>query len=108
MPTSALRFPVAGSGRGSYSAAVTSGSHTAATSGTSRRAGTEAYVMAIGHMTPASTWASRMKRAARAAWAPGRPSTQGRPISPCQAARSSSECQLGWNSTASTRRPLRS
>jgi hypothetical protein len=64
--------------------------------------------MAIGQVTPASTWASTMNLAARAACAPARLSAHGSPIRPWRAAMSISECQLGWNCAVSTRCPSRS
>ena len=108
MPISAPRFAGPGNGRGSYSGEVTNGSQTAASAGSRRSAGTQEYVMAMGQVTPPSTWASTMNLAARAAWAPARPSAHGRPISPCSAAVAISECQAGWKTASSTRSPLRS
>src|SRR3984885_10087337 len=48
MPAIAEPFPAAGTDRGSYVVAVTSGSHSAASSGWARRAGTTAKVIVIG------------------------------------------------------------
>src|ERR1039458_6509745 len=71
IPAIALGFSPGASRRGSYVLAVTLGSHSAASSGWARSAGTTANVIVIGHAKPASACIAVMYIAARAVWAKG-------------------------------------
>ncbi len=91
------------------SSEVSRGSHAAAISGApSRSAGTAAYVIEIGHITPAFTFPHVMKAAARATCAPGRGSRQGEACRPCSTAVPRSQCHDGSSWTSSMRWPYRS
>ena len=85
--------------------AVTSGSHSAASSGWARRAGTTAKVIVIGHAYPASACIAVMYMAALAVWANGRSVVHGRLCSSCSTPIFIKWCQAGWNSTSSMRCP---
>ena len=85
--------------------AVTSGSHSAASSGWARSAGTTAKVIVIGHAYPASACIPVMYIAVRAACAAGSSLVQGSECSSCSTPIVISLCQAGWNSTSSIRLP---
>ena len=89
----------------SASPPVSRGIHSAARSGCVRSAGTAAKVIESGQPTPASTWPSSMKSAARATCAPGRSSTHGSECTRASSPSRSSESQAGWNSISSIRSP---
>jgi hypothetical protein len=84
---------------------VRRGSHSAASSGAARSAGTPEYVIEIGHRCPPSAWPIVMNAAARATCAPGRDSVQGSEWRPWETEASMSLCHAGWNSTSSMRWP---
>ena len=69
IPHSALALPATSSG--SYVVAVSRGSHSAASSGCARSAGTAANVIVIGQAKPPSGCAAVRYSAVRATWAPG-------------------------------------
>ena len=105
MPAIAEPFSAAGARRGSYVVAVTSGSHSAASSGWARSAGTTAKVIVIGQQKPASACIAVMYSAARAVCADGSSLVHGSECSSCSTPMLISWCQAGWNSTSSMRCP---
>src|SRR3954465_13420004 len=108
MPHSAPAFCSDGIMRLSYSSDVSRGSHSSASSGCLRSAGTQAYVIEIGQPWPDSTAEPLSISAARAACAPRRGSIHGSAWVPCFTDISISQCHAGWNSTSSIRLPKRS
>jgi len=105
MPTSAARLSSSGHMRGSYSVPTRRGSSASASSGSWRRAGTQAKVMVSGQHEPASTWASRKSSAERATWAPGPGRRQGRQCTSWRMASAMISCHAGWKRTSSMRCP---
>ncbi len=105
IPEIAQPFSLAGISRGSYVVAVTSGSHSAASSGCARSAGTTAKVMVMGHAKPASACMAVMYRAARAVCAEGSSLVHGSECSSFSTPIFISWCHAGWNSTSSMRCP---
>ena len=104
IPHSALALPGAVSD-GSYDVAVSRGSHSAASSGCARSAGTAAKVIVIGHAKPPSGCAAVRYIAVRAAWAPFSLEVHGRLCSSWCTARPMRSCHARWNSTSSMRWP---
>ena len=88
---------------------MSSGSHSAASSGCARSAGTAAKVIVIGQPWPASTWPrGQAQRGARDVGARLRLGRPGQRVQPVRDASVMSSCQAGWNSTSSMRLPKRS
>ncbi len=105
IPNSAPALRCAGRRSRSYTSDVSRGSHSAASSGSVRRAGTAACVIDSGQPLPASTCVHTRKAAARRTCPPGRVQAV---VRPADTPFPSSRCQDGWNSTSSTRLPYRS
>jgi len=82
MPAIALAFSPGGNKRGSYVRAIRRGSHSAASSGCARSAGTTAKVIVIGQQNPASACIAVMYSAARAVCAHGSSLVQGSECNP--------------------------
>ncbi len=105
MPNSTPPFCAAGRSPSSYTCEVSRGSHSAASSGSVRSAGTAAWVIETGQPCPASACDHTKNPAARRRCPAGRPHAS---VSPAPTAWPSSRCQAGWNSTSSIRWPYRS
>ena len=105
MPAIALGFSLAGSRRPSYVRAISRGSHSAASSGCARSAGTTAKVIVMGQAKPASACIAVMYRAARAVCASGSSLVQGSECNSFSTPICISLCHAGWNSTSSMRCP---
>jgi hypothetical protein len=80
------------------------GSHAAASSGSTRRAGSTEVVIEIGQQWPASIWLAIVNMASRTTLAPspGR-RWKGRQWMLCETDRSINACHDGWKSTSSIR-----
>ncbi len=108
MPASAPALSATGRTPKSYVVDASFGVHSLASASSTRRAGTAAYVMEIGHPCPGSVCDQAMKPAARRTWACGSSEVQGVAPSPKPTPRSISQCHDGWKRTSSTRLPNRS